>query len=166
MRHAIGVMLLVAAGSANAVPVVWTLNDVTFNDGGIATGSFTFDANTGNYSDISIQTTAGTTQPIPAYPGTSYGDLNPSTVIGQNLLAYETGAADYGLALDWLGNLSNSGGSLTLQTGISSNEIDLNVFATRLITGGSISAIPIPAAVYLFASGLGLLGWMRRRQLA
>ena len=28
----------------------------------------------------------------------------------------------------------------------------------------SVSTIPVPAAVWLFASGLGLLGWMRRKE--
>jgi len=33
-------------------------------------------------------------------------------------------------------------------------------------TGTAWSVVPIPAAVWLFGSGLGLLGWMRRRQTA
>jgi hypothetical protein len=42
--------------------------------------------------------------------------------------------------------------------------LESSTFQGNAISG--ISAIPIPAAVYLFASGLGLLGWFRRRQTA
>ena len=31
---------------------------------------------------------------------------------------------------------------------------------------GQISVVPVPAAAWLFVSGLGMLGWMRRRQLS
>ena len=45
--------------SAHATPVVWYLSGVTFIDGGAASGSFTYDADTNTYSAISISTTAG-----------------------------------------------------------------------------------------------------------
>ena len=38
-----------------------------------------------------------------------------------------------------------------------------NYFAWAVSDGDIASVVPIPAAVYLFASGLGLLGWFRRR---
>ena len=41
--------------------ILWTLEDVTFLDGGAASGSFIFDADSSIYSSISVSTTAGTT---------------------------------------------------------------------------------------------------------
>ncbi len=48
------------AGSAQAVPVQWTLQNMTFSNGSTATGSFTFDVATNTFSDISISVTAAT----------------------------------------------------------------------------------------------------------
>jgi len=51
---------VVFSASALAFPKTWTLVGVTFTDGGIAGGSFTYDADTNVYSNINIVTTAGT----------------------------------------------------------------------------------------------------------
>ncbi|MGI9308280.1 MAG: hypothetical protein ACR2P6_03390, partial [Gammaproteobacteria bacterium] len=37
-----------------------------------------------------------------------------------------------------------------------------NVSYNVMLTVGATSVVPIPGAVWLFASGLGLLGWFRR----
>jgi hypothetical protein len=41
-----------------------------------------------------------------------------------------------------------------------------NSTSNYYISEANISAIPVPAAVWLFGSGLGLLGWMRKRKTA
>jgi hypothetical protein len=54
-------------GSVSAAPVTWTLQGVTFNDGGTASGSFVYDAQTNTYSAINITTTTGTTRTGASY---------------------------------------------------------------------------------------------------
>jgi hypothetical protein len=49
---------------------------------------------------------------------------------------------------------------VTIESGV---VVDQHVVRGQI---SSVSAVPIPAAVYLFASGLALLGWFRRRQSA
>jgi hypothetical protein len=166
MRSILITMLLFFAASTQAMPVVWTLADAVFDDGGIATGSFTYDAGTGTYTDINIVTTAGNQQPIPVYPGSNYGDLNNNTVPGSHILIFETGSNNYGLGLNWQGSLSNAGGNIALEVGMTSAgsyEIDLSNFSQRFLASGTISAIPVPAAVWLFGSALAGLGWFRRK---
>ena len=64
---ALGLILALGATESRAAPLEWTLLDATFDDGGVAFGSFVFDADTNTYSDISITTTAGTSHSGDAY---------------------------------------------------------------------------------------------------
>ena len=52
---------LVLTLSTPAHAILWTLSGVTFDDGGTASGSFDYDADTNTLSSINIVTTAGGT---------------------------------------------------------------------------------------------------------
>ena len=74
MRAIIFSMLLMLSGAATAAPVTWTFQDVVFDDGGVLTGSFVFDADApesdnNSYNDISITSTSGS-----SLTGASYAD--------------------------------------------------------------------------------------------
>jgi hypothetical protein len=77
MRHILVLMVLtgwlaVVASPVRASPILWTLTDVTFDDGGTASGSFVFEDVTGAYSDLSITSTAGS-----SFAGATYAAPNP-----------------------------------------------------------------------------------------
>jgi len=60
MKVALFAALLIGASvEANALPVSWELVDFQFNDGGAAYGSFTYDSDTNQLSDIDLYTTSG-----------------------------------------------------------------------------------------------------------
>ena len=46
----------VLSAVANGVPLIWYLSGVEFTDGGTASGSFTYDADSNTYSNINITT--------------------------------------------------------------------------------------------------------------
>ena len=51
---------------AQAAPILWTLQGVTFGGANTATGSFVFDADTLAYSDVAITTGTLVNRSIPA----------------------------------------------------------------------------------------------------
>ena len=161
MRFALGVILLFVVGSAQAALVTWTLNDVIF-DGGSATGSFDYDANTDTYSNVNITTSTsfffGSTYVESPEGGTTPISLDLGPVSDCGLV----GVPKFCILQFDYAPLTNQGGIRAL----GGQEINIFNAEQRSIVGGTISAVPVPAAVWLFGSGLGLLGWMKRRQTA
>jgi hypothetical protein len=181
MRHALGVILLLLAGTAQAIPVTWTVDGI-FDDGGTLTGTFVFDADTGSYTNINLSSTdystyyepysteydAGTAQfgAELTYSDFTVWDASGLFVQGQARLA----PSEYiGLDIFWGAALTNAGGTYSLVNGrgrtyTTNLSVDAGHGPIRAIASGTVSTVPIPAAVWLFGSALAGLGWMRRKQ--
>jgi len=176
-RPIVALAALFMASGANAVPVKWNLVDVTFDDGGSSTGSFVYEVDTLSLSEINITTTGGTSfgGAVYAFEHSAFtgfgadgiavisevvGDLSGETWLGLNLTADP---------------MTNAGGTIPLTSGFFSafNEYSCPDAACgpggspglRGTAGGSISSVPVPAAVWLFGSAIGVLGWIRRKRL-
>ncbi len=166
MKNYLGCLLLFVSGSAFSTPLTWTLNDIVFEDGGTATGSFVYDADANSYSSINITTQGGDDS---LYGGTytqlfgSYSNTSGYVQTESLLCGVPQEMCGFGLLFE--SGLTNVGGTKAIIFDNSiSVEIRPNSFQLRDITSGTVSAVPIPAAVWLFGSALAGLGWMRRKQ--
>lgn len=75
---------------------------------------------------------------------------------------------NYRLSLALGSDMDNNGGTIPILLGSSENLCGNSGCSTdvRLITSGSVSAVPVPAAVWLFGSGLiGLVDFARRKKI-
>jgi hypothetical protein len=160
--------LLLASAKAQAAPVFWTLDGVTFADGATASGSFVFDADTLVYSDIDVTTTDG-----PVLSGTSY-EFEHTTfptaatrLIVADSLPLAIGV--HAMNLTFADALTNAGGVVALSgfgiEGLCTSAFCGGVDPFRNVAAGSVRGTPVPepAAIVLLAAGLCAL---RSRRLS
>jgi hypothetical protein len=165
------IMLLLAVPYAHAIPVLWTLENVTFDDGTVARGAFTFDASNNSFSNLLISTlgAAEVIYTTDELSGSFFGtgpsgielidDFVPDQNIGKSILN-----------LEFAGSLIDAGGLLDLVTAFPSFqgrciEPDCSFgFVDRQVIRGSVRGTPIqePAVAALLMIGLSVLVCVRR----
>jgi hypothetical protein len=171
-------VVLLWGQNANAAPILWTLDDVTFRDGGTASGSFIFDADTSIYSSIDVETTAGST----VLSGRSYQIEHPFYVGSPMFLVMiESLPVAFGtrsLQLPFAEDLTNAGGTVTLGRLFNFGEgscggppcqdvteaLPLRYIADGQVIGTPVplSAVPEPSTLLLVAAGLAATRARRR----
>jgi hypothetical protein len=156
-------MALCAALPAQATPITWTLNNVTFVDGGTASGSFTIDAAAQTWTNFSITTTNGS-----AMSGYTY---DPATAglyfngFGPNSLTIMPGDGHRYLTFSFLNALTDAGGTELINS--QSSWECFNCSPWRTMSGSvtaQVNAVPEPGSAALLLPALGMLGWMTRRR--
>ena len=159
----------------------FTLTGELYYGAGV-TGSFVYDADTNIYSDVFITTEEGNPPPFIFWIEQTYTE-DAFTFFGSPVRSASsdgvTLAKNYScgfdfcdgiLSLVYTSSLTNSGGTVALDTsGVSKEHFVAaggGFVAERYIISGTLTGtvVPIPAAVWLFGSGLGLLGWMKRKR--
>ena len=165
-----GARLLAAAALALALGAVevradhiFTLSDVTFNDGGRATGMFTTNDALTSLVSYDILTSGGTLAGFDYTPGTttSFSSL-PA------ILVLETASLDHLIQLTFTG-LTVAGAPITIGQFDSFEQVPGGTH--RQVVAGSVvvgTAVPEPSSLVLAGTaalaGLGL--WARRRRAA
>lgn len=170
---------LLWAGAVSAVPLTWHLVGWVFDDGGTASGSFVYDAQTRVYSDVAVMTTDGSRR-----TGHTYNSAN-AKITGDELQLYLTPLAsindqtslpffDIRFPADAMRvGLTDLGGmELAKATEASCFDATCSLFDNPLreLTQGYFStqidthAVPLPPTLALMAGALFALGLVRRRR--
>lgn len=172
------------AGSAQAVPVQWTLQNMTYSNGSVATGSFTYDRDTNIFSNISISVTAGITSfyeasifdAIAPTSGNLFGAIFTTLPLSFNTDPNCVPSSSCGTHGMLIGvnpsEMTNAGGTLAVNRSalmVCNDDICNNgswsfVWVTSNLTTGSITAVPEPETWAMMLAGLGLTGWVARRR--
>lgn len=150
------------------MPILWTFQNVIFNDGGTATGSFIYDANTNTYSVVNVTTSANNTV-NGNFPGASYMFVNStgltptsSTVEFSTIPNGGDQTGKFNFVLAFSSPLSNAGGMDT-PTGGSHESASANstgssfTLPARTIVDGTLQGVPAPVPEFGTIYSLGAL---------
>jgi len=196
-RCASSIALLITvfiASNAQAIPIVWELQDVAFSDSTAAVGSFVFDADTSEVSEVNIMTSPGQlflcTEPT-CQDGFDLGPMAPGTqhsagIVGQSAdgssfvfidlaaLDDETLVDDFLLFLALEESLTNAGGMVSLVPDFVGIEFicldvdcanfDPQVNPSRGIAGGTLTGVAVEEPTTLLLLVLGLVGLVWARR--
>jgi hypothetical protein len=139
------------ATPAEAAALRWNLQGVTFNDGGTASGSFLFDADTNTFSDVNISTFLSNGNPVASYVS-ALGDATGFASVIPSPFSV--------LTFGFSSPLTNLGGEIAL---LPTTEFAFvgGLPLSRSISAGSVSAaatpIPTPALLPgLIGLGMGI----------
>lgn len=110
------------ATAASATPLIWTLNGLAFDDGGTASGSFVYDADSNHFSAVNLTTTAGSNLPGATFHYVCTSPCVATTWSDSEVVFLFAGAATDltgapAFALSFTPTLDNSGASAAVRGG-------------------------------------------------
>jgi len=172
---AFAVVLLSSGGQAAfANPVDYNFSATLTNSEGSVTGTFTYDS--GSITNFSFvlppslpNPVSGSTRTLDTSDGTE-GDLGPNQFrfyAGLFANPYFTLMDLYFTSVAGVLQFDPTSGGIVQRSNVTGNPVFFGLFADG--AASPVNATPLPAALPLFASGigaLGLFGWRRRRKAA
>jgi hypothetical protein len=154
------------AKPALAVQLTWTLNNVTFDDGGTAFGTFDYNADTNTYSSFNISVAGGDTTFFPPFtysPATSFllpssDESSFSVITNETVIVPIFNGSSFRIDplrrffIDFDQPLTNAGGIINVlnpaglggDAEFSSLPTNLPMFGRRSIEEGTVSAVVLP----------------------
>lgn len=165
------ILILIAltlTATAYGAPVTYCLQGVTFEDGGVASGCFTYDAATNTYSNVNISTTTGSLRAGATYSvvcGTSNPTCTGVTPSSSAVLYVTSTSANLtgtpGLALVFAIPLTANGGTVAIafaQEGTCADATcSVPTSPQRFLSRGAAAAV-VPESIFLvrYASNLAV----------